>query len=174
MNFDKYDTMGAYHWRDFRSNTTYRKHAIKILNWVTEKKILDIGCGDGLITFLLGDGVKGIDDNETAIKLAKEKGVNAELCSIYDFNETEKFSAIFMGDVLEHFEFPDKVLEKISNMSIPNLYITTPPSNKNNKIGKYHYREYTPGELKEYIEKFGWKTESIETVNRNIYAKFVK
>jgi len=52
--FDKYDRLGDYHWAEFAAGTVYAEHARFCMQWVKERPCLDLGCGDGLITFLLG------------------------------------------------------------------------------------------------------------------------
>lgn len=54
MEFNKYKEHGAYHWRLYESNPIYQSHVLKVAEWVRKGKTLDIGAGDGLITFILG------------------------------------------------------------------------------------------------------------------------
>src|SRR3990167_1078769 len=64
--FSKYETLGDYHHREYAANTIYAAHARRVRNWITEHRVLDVGCGDGLITCLLrdkGHDVEGIDPN---------------------------------------------------------------------------------------------------------------
>ena len=63
-SFNKYQECGAYHWDDLKKNTikdlisrsvpTLTRYK-KILNVVPKRKcrIVDIGCGDGALTYLL-------------------------------------------------------------------------------------------------------------------------
>jgi 2-polyprenyl-3-methyl-5-hydroxy-6-metoxy-1,4-benzoquinol methylase len=71
--------------------------------------IIDIGCGTGhMLNFLNQEGFQntyGIDISEEQIKLAKGKGINAEVYNIFDFLEVNKrkFDIIFALDIIEHF-----------------------------------------------------------------------
>ena len=47
--FAKHNRQGDYYWDEFRRDTPYRRHALHIQQWITEKSVLDIGAGDGLI-----------------------------------------------------------------------------------------------------------------------------
>ena len=73
--FIKYDIGGAYHWKWYLLNfDDYRDFTNAILELYPDPgRILDIGCGDGLISYLffrLGFDVVGFDTSETAIQLA--------------------------------------------------------------------------------------------------------
>jgi 2-polyprenyl-3-methyl-5-hydroxy-6-metoxy-1,4-benzoquinol methylase len=180
MEFNKYKELGDYHWSEYKAKTIYGQHADKVAQWVGDgKNLLDIGAGDGLITSLL-PGAIGIDDNEVAVSLAKEHGVNVYLMDAYHLSQFDitMFDKVLMADVIEHFEFPEKILESVYNLLKPEglLFITTPPKKDNGELhDKYHYKEYSPEELKEFVEKFGFKLISqIEQKFVRIYAKFQK
>lgn len=181
MEFNKYKELGAYHWEEYKNKTTYGLHADKVANWIDTTPILDIGAGDGLITYLLnkkGLDCVGIDDNEVAVKLAESK--NSIVLRGDAYNPPfikDTFQGVLMADVIEHFEFPDKVIEEINHIlrSEGYLYITTPPAKKEGLHDKYHYREYTAKQLQEYVESFGYiLVEPIENKYVRLYAKFQK
>lgn len=76
--FDKYDKRGAYHWKWYATNTDqYYELVNRTLSYFPEPgSILDIGCGDGLISyqlFLRGFEVLGIDPVSKAIELGNRK-----------------------------------------------------------------------------------------------------
>lgn len=168
MKFNKYKNWGAYHWTEYERDTIYSKHVDVVRNWVKGNKILDIGAGDGLIThFLAADG---IDDCELAVRLAQEKGVNVNVGSAYILDGN--YDTVFMGDVLEHLEFPGKCIEQINKVLEGRLYIVTPPFT-GVITDKYHYKEYTIKELVEFIESFGFElVEKPFIDNKRIYAVF--
>lgn len=182
MEFDKYEKFGKYHWTEYEQHTTYGVHADKVAKWVEGEKLLDIGAGDGLITSLLikkGIDCVGIDDNELAVKLANEERVPVVLGNAYHLSfEDEMFDTVLMADVIEHFEYPGSVLREVSRVLKPNgiLYITTPPKKEGEGLhDRFHFREYSPDELVEFLRVFGFKlVEPTEVKYVRIYGKFQK
>lgn len=167
MEFLKYRLLGDYHWQEFINlDSIYRQHALKVAGWVKESNVLDIGCGDGLITSLLG--CKGVDIDKVGISLAREHGADVELGDVYCLEG--KYDAVYLGDVLEHLERPDDAIREIAKIT-NKLYVTTPP--RGERLGEYHLREWTQDELKVYIEGLGWQQVSSEVANCRIYALFV-
>ena len=88
-------------------------------------KILDIGCGGGLISepmCRLGAQVTGIDASEKNIKVAKlhakKNNLNIEyLCtSPENFKENTKFDVILNMEIIEHVENVDFFLESCSKL----------------------------------------------------------
>jgi len=74
VEFDKYQKRGAYHWDWYATNKfNYRDYAQRALRFIPNPgKLLDIGCGDGLISYLFytaGFNVTGIEPNRIAIQL---------------------------------------------------------------------------------------------------------
>jgi 2-polyprenyl-3-methyl-5-hydroxy-6-metoxy-1,4-benzoquinol methylase len=124
---------------------------------VKERPCLDVGCGDGLITSLLGPRTTGIDDCALAVELAQKHKVNASVGSVYDLGDSVKYEAIFLGDVIEHLEHPGAALVAIRKALSDGgfLYISTPP--KQPILSPYHHREYTPEELVMFVSAHGFE-----------------
>ena len=175
-DFAKYKKRGAYHWREFEKDTTYRKNVLKIKEWIRNGLTLDIGAGDGLITSVI-DAV-GVDNNKLAIDLARERGINVIEGDAYNLPfSSDCFDNILMGDVIEHLKYPEKSLLEVWRILKDKgfLYIVTPP--RGDKMDKYHYKEYSSKELIGLIENNGFKKkESIEVRNdlRRMYGVFEK
>lgn len=155
-------------------NTKYSRHADRVKDWIKEKNILDIGAGDGKITSLLG--AKGIENEPEAVRLAREKGADVALGDAYHLPyKDEEFEVIFMGDVLEHFEFPRQALKEARRVLSQYLYLATPEKGTNND--KFHYEEWTSEELKKLVESEGFilEGEILEAPkDKRIYGKFKK
>lgn len=175
IEFTKYKEKGAYHWEWYKNNEHYRSKVNQILKLVEEKSVLDVGAGDGLISSLLD--IKGIDNDEEGVRLAREKGADVILGDAYQIPfEDESFDSVLMADVLEHLEFPEKGLLEARRVLKKYLYITTPE--RSDKMSKFHYQEWTHKELEELVERSGFKLVKLgfnfDAGESTIIAKFKK
>lgn len=97
----------------------------------SNKKILDVGCGSGLLGQALknkNNYVIGLDLSEQAISLAKSRLNEAYICDItnqenLNFLEKNSFDYIIFADVLEHLYNPEKILKNFSNLLKPGGHI---------------------------------------------------
>lgn len=150
-------------------------------------RILDVGCGDGVITEELGkhfDQVVGIDESETQIKYARDNFKSAEfiLSSIEDFDSgTGKFDTVISIEVLEHVDDAVSVLKKMKSFVKQGGYIVVMVPNAlalNRRIGESmgivknirmtphdmeigHQRMYDLDSLRKDIETAGLEVEDI-------------
>lgn len=168
IKFTKYDN-GAYHWRQYVRGDKYRAHADLIKKWVKEKKILDVGAGDGLLTYLLG--AQGIDNEPKAIEIATALGVNVVLGSAYDLSfGDDSFEAVTMFDVIEHLGRPEQALAEARRVA-PVLYISTPERGMVND--KFHVKEWTRDEFPIFMEENGWfGTMTVVPEHKVMYGRF--
>lgn len=97
-------------------------------------RVLDIGCRDGSIGQLMckrGNEVIGIDISETAVVLAREKGLNALRLDVevevLPFPE-EFFDVVVAAELIEHLYDTDRFLEGIRRVLKKDgfLVLTTP------------------------------------------------
>lgn len=168
ITFDKYELYGPYHWKEYEADTEYRQHVQKVLSWVEERNVLDVGAGDGLITKLLG--AKGLDNSKRGVDLAIEHGADVALGTAYSLNG--QYEAVFMGDVLEHLEFPEQALAEARKVA-PVLYLVTPK--KSEYLSGYHYQEWTPSELEEFLTGNGYRLDGVmETHKSRVYGRFIR
>lgn len=180
QHFDKYEKHGAYHWRQYEQHTKYRRHADRVVQWVDELSILDIGAGDGKITTLLRDAGKtaiGIDNEPVAVRLAQQMLAPVHLGDAYRMPYPDRFfEAALMADVLEHFERPVDVLKEARRVIRTHLYVTTPPKRPDGKLtDKFHWVEWTPEELRDLVERVGYRlVGEIDSLpdEKVMYAKF--
>ena len=181
-DFDKYKIHGAYHWDDIdksslkkllsRSIPTLSRYD-KLLSAMPNraKTIVDIGCGDGALTYQLARNksvrrVIGCDTEARAIVLAKGKIVGLPESHRVTFMnkslhhcefEAHSVDAITMCEVIEHLDNPAHMLEEIKRIGKPGgvLAITT-PKNKcdGSKWDEHHITEYTEGSLNHLIARY--------------------
>lgn len=145
---------------------TTRKH---ILDAGLQKgmKVLDVGCGNGLVTQEMAkivgkEGeVWGLDFDASIIEIAKNMDTHNTVnffeldISTQKINETEKFDFIFVRYVLTHLANPDEVVKKLKKALKPegilyledidmSGYFCHPP---NKAFDKYLnlYKQYTSG-----------------------------
>lgn len=87
----------------------------------TGKKVLDIGCRNGVLTayFTQGNDVTGVDIDQTALNSAERNlGIKTRLMNLQDdWSELagQKFDVIVAGEVLEHLYFPEQIIKKVYN-----------------------------------------------------------
>lgn len=180
--FDKYEKQGDYHWKLFQNepDCAYSQHARFCAEWVKERPVLDIGCGDGLITSLFGNAA-GLDISPLAVTLAQSHKVNAVDGSIYSLSGVlKRYPAVFLGDIIEHLSGPLLALTEVRKVMEPQglLYISTPP--KQASLSDYHFAEYSPDELVnlalmagfELVEPILVKPEWVEMYGKFKVARF--
>jgi 2-polyprenyl-3-methyl-5-hydroxy-6-metoxy-1,4-benzoquinol methylase len=179
IEFSKYKTRGAYHWEQIERNPRRRnafvasRYEMCLRLWVRAakggmkgKSILDLGCGDGVLTYLLDrKGVKahGIDVSSLAIELArdkhKENGSSAtfSVASGYDTGLPESsLDGVISSDVIEHVQDPDLFLAEIKRVLKPGGVgiVSTPVRVTEFPLDPNHVVEWFPEEFKGVIESF--------------------
>jgi len=105
---------------------------------IKDKKILDVGCGGGILSESLaneGADVTGIDQGDRVIKIAKlhakESGIKVKYkhINIEDFykNTDERFDVITCLEMLEHVPDPNSMINTCSKLLMPGgkIYFST-------------------------------------------------
>lgn len=105
---------------------------------IKDKKILDVGCGGGILSESLaneGADVTGIDQGDRVIKIAKlhakESGIKVKYkhINIEDFykNTDERFDVITCLEMLEHVPDPNSIINTCSKLLMPGgkIYFST-------------------------------------------------
>lgn len=157
-------------------------------------KILDVGCGCGILTESLaksGFNLTGIDLREENIKIAKEHSASQNLKIEY-FTKNEyvndtsnKFDAVILSEVLEHIENMNEFLEEIFSYANENAIVFCTTINRNLKSiifakyiaeyvikivpnGMHDWKKFLkPSEINHFIEKFGFKIFDIKGIYIN-------
>ena len=176
--FQKYSKRGAYHWEQIGFNLVKRNayvvarydNVISLLKEhlgnISGRYILDAGCGDGVLSFLLakeGAKVIGVDYSKDAIQFAKERTksfnlhVDFKFGSVYELPlEDSSIDAIVSSDVIEHLEDVPQFLCELKrvakNKSI--IVISTPVRFTEIPMDIEHVNEWFPNEYMKLIESF--------------------
>lgn len=161
--FSKYNDQGAYHWEIYYNHIDMLY--VELVNTVCalvapETKVLDIGCGDGLISNVLAEVKKcqviGIDNHPVAIQLAKQKNMNSNkfFCkSVYSIHYMRKFDVVIAIEIFEHLRNPISLLEKAFKALKDDgvLIISTPISDWTDV---FHVRNYSIEEFESALSTY--------------------
>lgn len=174
--FDKYRTTGAYHWAEGSPfNLRYNAPLIARYRSVLRRipagasRILDVGCGDGYLTYLIAKSnprarITGIDDEESGIGQANAMTArtglsNLEFCQVpagaTPFRDNE-FPIIVLADVIEHVPEVPAMLQELERITAPGgaLIVTTPNRQAGSVWDTRHVKEYTARELRSELEQY--------------------
>jgi len=112
-----------------RKNKFYYQNLKKLLSKLipSNKKVLEVGCATGdLIVYLKPKYGVGVDISKKMIALAKRKNSHLRNIKFLSTWPKEKFEYIFMSDVIEHLEDPERTFKDISKLMGPEtLFICT-------------------------------------------------
>ena len=103
--------------KNARFVSDYGKELIEWLNPKKDEYILDLGCGDGVLTKEIskyGCKVLGLDGSQKFVEATRKLGVDAIQGDAQNMNFENKFDAIFSNAALHWMTNPDKVLEGVS------------------------------------------------------------
>lgn len=186
ISFSKYKTRGAnYHWIQvdkrnlFKFNAfvyaRYEKCAQMVSNLVLKKqfsnkrkklKILDVGCGDGVLLSFIRRKLKGypldfygVDLSQEAISIAQKEIRNGHFykSTVYKLPfRASMFDIVVSTDVIEHISKPKKMLEEIKRTAKKNgkIIIGTPIKYTEEPLDKNHYQEFYQKQFVNLIKLF--------------------
>lgn len=132
---------------------------------------IDIGCGEGFVISCLDlPDVTGVDISKNALKVAKDKNQNCNLCagSIYDLSfKKSSFDLVIATEVLEHLKEPHSALREIRRLSknycifsVPNEpYFRTMNLLRGKNLTRFgndieHVQNWSSGEFVRLIETY--------------------
>jgi 2-polyprenyl-6-hydroxyphenyl methylase/3-demethylubiquinone-9 3-methyltransferase len=150
---------------------------------INNKRVLDIGCGGGILSEQLhkeGAEVTGIDSSNKSITIARQhaeeqnydiKYINK---SIFDITDLDSFDFIVCFEMIEHIDEPDKLINKINELSAKKsgLFLSTINRNLKSfalaKIIAEYVLNYVPKGTHQY-EKFITPYELTRMLENNNY-----
>lgn len=133
----------------------------------TGKKVLDLGCRDGVITkyFIEGNDVVGVDIDSAALEnIQRNLSIEALHFDVQSDNwlvQPESFDVVVAGELLEHVYFPEEIVQKINKIlksgglfigSVPNAFAL-----KNRIKYLFAVKRGTPLEDPMHINQFSWQ-----------------
>ena len=174
MKFDKYEKRGpGYHWEQISKSLTKRNvFAAARYNIVLDqlgdcegKRILDVGCGDGVLSYLLsrrGALVIGVDVSGEAINYARGKTKNINniefiQASAYHLPfKSGSINYVISSDVIEHLEEPQEMLAEIKRVfdETGKIILTTPLRFTDVPSDKMHVLEFFESDLRKLFSDF--------------------
>jgi 2-polyprenyl-6-hydroxyphenyl methylase/3-demethylubiquinone-9 3-methyltransferase len=168
----------------------------KSLTPFKDLKILDVGCGGGLISepfTRMGAQVTGIDAGEKNIKVAQLHAEKSGLKIHYQnttsedlSKKAEKFDVVFALEIIEHVADVEKFIESCSTLVKPNGLLFIATINRNLKslalakvaveyilrwlpAGTHDWKKFLkPSEINEIAEKQNLKLQEIRGFHYNI------
>ncbi|MBA7506942.1 Ubiquinone biosynthesis O-methyltransferase, mitochondrial [subsurface metagenome] len=184
IKFSKYQIKGPdYHYKDIDSSkiATFNAYVfaryqieLELISLVIKNKynnknyvkILDVGCGDAVLFYLLNQKIKnlklkffGIDSSGSALSVARKKNSKGifKKADLYNIPfEDNYFDMIISSDVIEHIVEAKKMLSEIKRVGKNNsiIIIGTPIRYTELPRDKMHYYEFFPQEFKDLLNDF--------------------
>lgn len=156
--FTKYVRKGAYHWAQY-DDGKLKPLVDRVVSLIagldmSNRTGIDLGCGDGLYAAKLKEAdspidVMAYDRDRTAVKLALEFGVEAEVEHAHNVAPV-KADFLLLADTLEHVPWPMELLKRWQD-HVRWLVVVNPRPSK--RYGQDHVQEWSPGELVEEISR---------------------
>lgn len=118
-----YSKLSKFDWYYPKDKWDFDK-AIELIRKYKPANILEVGCGAGEFLSRVSDCVDsamGLDINESALEIARAKGLNVSNQDIKNLNKS--FDMIFLFQVLEHLESPGEMISALIERLNPGGYL---------------------------------------------------
>src|SRR3989344_1817876 len=112
----------------------FYKTSFSLIKKLSPKRILDVGCGEGvslakLESLHIGEYLEGIDSSDDALRIGKKTYPHLKLRkgSIYSLPyKDQSFDLIICTEVFEHLDDPEKALEDLLRVTKKYCLISVP------------------------------------------------
>ena len=176
-------------------NGLHPKHRITkyhqfFMDNITEtESVLDIGCGNGAMTYdmaIIANFVTGIDINKKRIEEARKKYEGQNLIFLHgelsDLWHEAQVDVITLSNVLEHIENRTEFLNSLKRFEPKKILIRVPLFTRDwitqykkemgvdYRLDKSHYIEYKQSTFLFELKKAGLKADNIETRYGELFA----
>tara|TARA_B100001063_G_scaffold246612_1_gene286560 strand:+ start:2538 stop:3224 length:687 start_codon:yes stop_codon:yes gene_type:complete len=150
---------------------------------IRDKRVLDIGCGGGILSEQLhkqGAKVTGIDSSSKSISIARQHAeqqnydINYINKSVFEITNVDNFDFIVCFEMIEHINKPNELIKKINDLSAKKcgLFLSTINRNLKSfmlaKIMAEYVLNYVPKGTHQY-EKFITPYELTKMLKTNNY-----
>lgn len=112
----------TYH-KNARFVTNLAGPALELLDPKPGERILDIGCGDGVLTKRIADlgcDVVGLDSSASFVESARTLGLTVVEASASEMPFNERFDAVFSNAALHWMKDADRVIGRVAQALVPN------------------------------------------------------
>jgi len=134
-------------------------------HYVREKRVLDIACGAGYGSQMLGlagaKAVVGVDLSAQTVEYAKKHyqtpGVEFICADAEQFKWPEQFDVVVSFETIEHLHHPAKFLERIRSLLVPGgNFILSVPLGETRHVDRYHLHAFSQEEVFDLLEQAGF------------------
>lgn len=145
---------------------------------LSDKKVLDLGCGYGEHLSLFGEGSLGITTTMEEVAYGKEKGIRIALGNVERFDRIpemaeERFAAVWSNNLFEHLLAPHRFLNALKRYAKDNTLLVlgvpvVPVFPQLMRLRKFrgalavsHINFFTRDTLRLTVERAGWTVEDV-------------